>query len=415
MQIIDSLLLNVILIIFPLLLYLFYMIYNIYVDDNNYEGLLDVSLFTSLYLILKLGGFDNDIPKILFNAPLIIAYANKRKVSIIFLSLLISSYYITFLDANFILVIIEYLIYYGVYFYLNKKEFKWNIYIDYFIIIKSLFISILLFSKIGSGNDFEVFINVFALIIILYLTTYFAVDLFNKGKDMIRLHMNVKELEREKQIRTSLFKITHEIKNPIAVCKGYLDMFDVNNLDHSQKYVPIIKDEIDRVLVLLQDFLSISKVKLNCEIMDINMMLEDVINSLKPLLYSKSISLINEIIDDEIYIEGDYNRLSQVIINLVKNSVEASKNNNGYIKIRTKLNEKTYNIIIEDNGSGISEENLKHINELFYTTKSSGTGLGVYLSNEIIKAHNGSISYNSIENEGTKVKIILPYNSELNT
>lgn len=415
MQIIDSLLLNVILIIFPLLLYLFYMIYNIYVDDNNYECLLDIALFTSLYLILKLGGFDNDMPKILFNAPLIIAYANKRKVSILFLSLLISSYYITFLDANFILVIIEYLIYYGVYFYLNKKEFKWNIYIDYFIIIKALFISILLFSKIGSGNDFEVFINVFALIIILYLTTYFAVDLFNKGKDMIRLHMNVKELEREKQIRTSLFKITHEIKNPIAVCKGYLDMFDVNNLDHSQKYVPIIKDEIDRVLVLLQDFLSISKVKLNCEIMDINMMLEDVINSLKPLLYSKSISLINEIIDDEIYIEGDYNRLSQVIINLVKNSVEASKNNNGYIKIRTKLNEKTYNIIIEDNGSGISEENLKHINELFYTTKSSGTGLGVYLSNEIIKAHNGTISYNSVENEGTKVKIILPYNSELNT
>lgn len=415
MQIIDSLLLNVILIIFPLLLYLFYMIYNIYVDDNNYECLLDIALFTSLYLILKLGGFGNDMPKILFNAPLIIAYANKRKVSIIFLSLLIGSYYITFLDANFILVIIEYLIYYGVYFYLNKKEFKWNIYIDYFIIIKALFISILLFSKIGSGNDFEVFINVFALIIILYLTTYFAVDLFNKGKDMIRLHMNVKELEREKQIRTSLFKITHEIKNPIAVCKGYLDMFDVNNLDHSKKYVPIIKDEIDRVLVLLQDFLSISKVKLNCEIMDVNMMLEDVINSLKPLLYSKSISLINEIIDDEIYIEGDYNRLSQVIINLVKNSVEASKNNNSYIKIRTKLNEKTYNIIIEDNGSGISEENLKHINELFYTTKSSGTGLGVYLSNEIIKAHNGTISYNSVENEGTKVKIILPYNSELNT
>lgn len=414
MQLIDSLLLNVILIIFPVLLYLFYMIYNIYVDNNNYECLLDIALFTSLYLILKLGGFNNSIPKILFNAPLIIAYANKRKVSILFLSLLISSYYITFLSANFILVIVEYITYYIVYLYMNKKEFKWNIYIDYFIIIKSLFISMLLFSKIGNKNNIEVFINVFLLILVLYLTTYFAVDLFNKGKDMIRLYMNVKELEREKQIRTSLFKITHEIKNPIAVCKGYLDMFDVNDLDHSQKYIPIIKDEIDRVLVLLQDFLSISKVKLNCEIMDVNMMLEEITKSLKPLLHSKNISLINEIIDDEVYIEGDYNRLSQVVINLIKNSVEASKNNNSYIKVKTILNEKTYDIIIEDNGCGISKENIKHINELFYTTKNGGTGLGVYLSNEIIKAHKGSIDYKSVENEGTKVKIILPYNTDLN-
>ena len=265
-----------------------------------------------------------------------------------------------------------------------------------------------------SENNFNIFSNVFSLILVLYLTTYFAVDLFNKGKDMLRLRMNVKELEKEKQIRTSLFKITHEIKNPIAVCKGYLDMFDVNNLGHSQKYIPIIKDEIDRVLVLLQDFLSISKVKLNCEVMDVNMMLEDVTNSLKPLLRSKNIYLINKIIDDEVYIEGDYNRLSQVIINLIKNSVEASKNNNSYIKVKTILNENTYNIIIEDNGYGISKENLKHIDELFYTTKNGGTGLGVYLSNEIIKAHKGKIDYKSVENEWTKVKIILPYNSDLN-
>ena len=148
--------------------------------------------------------------------------------------------------------------------------------------------------------------------------------------------------------------------------------------------------------------------------MDVNMMLEEITKSLKPLLHSKNISLINEIIDDEVYIEGDYNRLSQVVINLIKNSVEASKNNNSYIKVKTILNEKTYDIIIEDNGCGISKENIKHINELFYTTKNGGTGLGVYLSNEIIKAHKGSIDYKSVENEGTKVKIILPYNTDLN-
>lgn len=414
MLLIDSLLLNIILIIFPLLLYLFYMIYNINIERKKNEYLLDISLFTSLYLILNLGGFQNQYPLILFNAPLIIAYANKRKMSIICLSILIASYNITFLDANVILTLIEYLFYYLIYWYLNKKEFNWRLYIDYFIIVKSMFMSIFVFSNFNNVSNANLFIKVFAAVAILYVTTYFAIDLFTKGKDMIRLHMNLKELEHEKQIKTSLFKITHEIKNPIAVCKGYLDMFDVNNLEHCKKYIPIIKDEIARVLVLLQDFLSISKVKLDCDIMDVNMMLEEVTKSLKPLLSSKNISFINEIMDDEIYINGDYNRLSQVIINIIKNSIEASKDNKGYIKIKTELKDNNYYIFIEDNGCGISKENLKHINELFYTTKSNGTGLGVYLSNEIVKAHDGTINYSSIENEGTKVEIKLPYDIKIN-
>ena len=73
-------------------------------------------------------------------------------------------------------------------------------------------------------------------------------------------NMTLKELEQEKQIRESLFKITHEIKNPITVCKGYLDMFDVEDKKKSEKYVSILKDEIKRVLVLLEDFLSINKI-----------------------------------------------------------------------------------------------------------------------------------------------------------
>ena len=414
MHLIDSLLLNVILIIFPLLLYLFYDIYNTNIQSKKNEYLLDIALFTSLYLILKLGGMNNQHPLIIFNAPLIIAYANKRNLSIFSLSILIVSYQITFLNCNIFLIVVEYLSYYLLYLYLNRKEFKWRLYIDYFIVIKSMFISIFIFSTINNINDMLLVVQVFGLVIILYITTYFAIDLFTKGKSMIRLNMSLKELEHEKQIRNSLFKITHEIKNPIAVCKGYIDMFDVNNLEHSHKYIPIIKDEIERVLVLLQDFLSISKVKIDCDIMDINMMLEDVINSLNPLLNANDILFINDMFDDEIYINGDYNRLSQVMINIIKNSIEASKDKNSYIKISTEIKENKYCILVEDNGCGISKEGLKKINELFYTTKKNGTGLGVYLSNEIIKAHKGTIKYSSFEGEWTRVEIILPYNKLIN-
>ena len=66
--------------------------------------------------------------------------------------------------------------------------------------------------------------------------------MYETGKKILETHLTYKELQQEKQIRLSLFKITHEIKNPIAVCKGYLDMINVKDTDQVERYVPIIKN-----------------------------------------------------------------------------------------------------------------------------------------------------------------------------
>ena len=216
--------------------------------------------------------------------------------------------------------------------------------------------------------------------------------------------MNIKELEKEKQLRTSLFKITHEIKNPIAVCKSYLDMFDINNKDH-ERYIEILKEEMNKILLLLQDFLAMNKIKIEKEILDINLLLEDVVNQFEPVLKEKNIRFKYNICQDEIFVEGDYNRLNQVLINMIKNSIEAIENN-GLIKINYEISD-NFKIIIEDNGIGITEDELEKIKEPFYTTKKNGTGLGVSLSIEIIKAHNGNIEYIPLK-KGTKVIIELP-------
>ena len=74
--------------------------------------------------------------------------------------------------------------------------------------------------------------------------------------------------------------------------------------------------------------------------------------------------------------------------------------------------QKDHNVLtvtIDDNGIGMDEETLKNIKEMFYTTKQNGTGLGVALSNEIIKSHNGELLFTSELNKGTKVTIRLPY------
>lgn len=395
MNIIDNVIVNIIYITFPLLCYLFYVSHNKVFSKKVNNLFLEFALFSSIYLCLKVG--NNSL--LLINIPLIISYLKKREIcsliitTIIMISLVLSNY-------NIILVITEYAFYYFYYFLYKDRSLPKNIYVAIFIIIKSIFYLLNNITNISSTIT-----NTLIFIVI----TIVILNILEKSENIANIHMSIKELESEKQIRNSLFKITHEIKNPIAVCKGYLDMFDDNNKNHVKKFIPIIKQEINRTLTIMNDFMEFSKIKLNLDIMDIEMLIGEVLNTLDNLINEKNISFEYKNSDEEIYINGDYDRLKQVFINIIKNSIEALDGiNNGKINVNYKLLNDKIEINIKDNGIGMDEEVKEKIFEAFYTTKRQGTGLGVSLSKEIIEGHKGTISYDSVQNKGTNVKIVLP-------
>ena len=368
---IYQILISVVILIFPIIVYLFYCTYNNNLNKEQSKLFLDISILSSLYLLVI---YDSKFI-IFYNIPLIFAFMKKRT----FVSIIITT--IILFSLNFSVInIAEYIIYFIIYFFYKK-----NI-LCLFLIIKFIF-----------NNNF-------LTSILFVIITYLVLFLYNKCEYIIKLHMNIKELEKEKQLRSSLFKITHEIKNPIAVCKSYLDMFDINNKDHI-RYIGILKEEMDKILLLLQDFLSMNKIKIEKEILDINFLLEDIVNQFEPILKDKNIKFIHNICEEEIFVEGDYNRLNQVFINIIKNSIEAI-NDKGVIKLDYEI-DRNFKIIIEDNGCGITEDQIEKIKEPFYTTKKNGTGLGVSLSIEIIKAHNGKIDYIPLK-KGLKVIVELP-------
>ena len=226
----------------------------------------------------------------------------------------------------------------------------------------------------------------------------------------MNLNTAIKELEKEKVLRTSLFKLTHEIKNPLAVCKGYLDMLDLNNKDKILKYIPIIKGEIERTLTLMDDYLDYTKVKIQKEEVDIYLLLNDIIESLELFFKENEINLEYLVPDDELYLRVDYNRIKQVIVNILKNATEARDINKKelIIKIRTRVTKNYFKIIIEDNGIGMDKDVLEQVTDLFFTTKKNGTGLGTSLSKEIVELHGGKIKYLSEVGIGTTVIINLP-------
>lgn len=397
MNLYESVIVNLLFILFPLILYLFYIAYNRNLGKEENDLYLDVALLTSFYFTIRYG---MEPITLILNIPLLIAYLKKRYLIIISASIVIIWHSVQ-LGSNIYLIVMKYLCYFIVYLIFKKKKYPILYFIIFFILLKTF--SYMMIVHEGSYLKNVMFCFIF------YVVTFFTLYLFKKGEDILKFYMNVKELEQEKQIRTSLFKITHEIKNPIAVCKGYLDMFDVNNVEHSKKYVPIMKEEINRTLVLLQDFLSMTKIKIEKEVLDINLLLEEVINQFLPIFKEKGISIEMGLFDDEVYIMGDYNRLSQVFINILKNSMEAFEREGDFkISITTDLKKSHVQIKLCDNGCGMSKEVLDKIAEPFYTTKQNGTGLGISLSFEIIKAHGGKIQYSSEVGKGTTIVILLP-------
>lgn len=395
MNMFEICLIDGILIVFPILIYLLYLSTNKKLKSKNlYYSL---SLISSFYLVYRFN--TNSLYTIvILNTLVVMSYIEDKyilsNVFGILIVILYSNYhYIWMLILIYIASLILYL------FKHNKKNSN-LIFVESFILISSFIYLAFLYKTSHIFN-----LNI---IISYILTVNIAYKMNTLGNSILNTHMTYKELQNEKQIRLSLFKITHEIKNPIAVCKGYLDMMNTNDTIQVQKYIPIIKSEIDRLLGILQDYLLINKANMDLDIMDINMLLEETIEKINPMLEEKNINTELNLIDDEIFINGDYNRLSQVIINILKNSIEAIDNKNGIIKIDSSIKNNAYFITVEDNGCGMTRDVISKMKEPFYTTKRRGSGLGVSLIYDIVEAHHGTVDYKSEYGKGTKVTLEFP-------
>ena len=408
MNIFSTLFSSLIFILCPLLIYIVFLSSNNSITKNTKNMIFDIVLVSIIYIVSIYSTSDYPIINfLLLNSVILIAYLKDRVIVANLISLvLIFIYYNQF---NFIIfMIVPYLVLYLINIIKNKYKITDFVFIDLFLIVEYLFL--ILWLLISNYNVYISLglINMIFLVLFNYILIHIIYLLYNLGENIIKDNNKYKKIKQDSRVKTSLFKITHEIKNPIAVIKAYLDMLNTKDRKQVEKYIPIIKSEIDRLLNLLQDFLLVNKANITFDLMDINMLIEDIISREIPLMEANNIKFKSDLIDDEIYINGDYNRLSQVLINIIKNSIEAMENRKGVITIKDVIKDNNINIIVIDEGIGISKKIMSKIKEPFYTTKNRGTGLGVSLSDEIIKAHNGILSYESKEGVGTKVTIKLP-------
>lgn len=398
------LVINGIVVVFPILVYTFFIVYeeNMKLEKSNI--MLKISLFVSMYLALyfkKYVGLNYQISCLIL--PIILSYLyNEGKVALI-LSTLLCLHSCFSLNYNIYTSIIFFLLLYLAY----KKYSKSNM-SSKFLINSSIVLMLIYFvaNLIISYNDIVMLDEIISLI--MYSLIIYAINYgINESKNIISLHMNLKEFEKEKNIKLNLFKITHEIKNPLTVINGYLSMFDVTDIEKSKRYISILKNEVNRTLNLLSDFMEFTKIKVVKKECNFNDLISDVKEVLIPFFVKKNVSY-SFCVQNNIIVNMDYNRIKQVIINVIKNAVEACRESNGMVTTTAFTEEDYLIIVVKDNGIGMDKFVLDNILVPFYTTKDNGTGLGVSLSKEILEAHGGTINYDSVKEKYTTCKITIP-------
>jgi PAS domain S-box-containing protein len=202
--------------------------------------------------------------------------------------------------------------------------------------------------------------------------------------------------------------LAHEIRNPLTTVKGLVQILNHSTDEKKVLYTDIILKEIDRINLIVSEFMVLAKPHAvyfsECNLIEI---IKNVTYLLEAEANLKNIVISPNFVDTNLIVYGEKNQLTQVFINLFKNAMEAMPNG-GTIRVSTTLLEENVHILIEDSGVGMTMEQVKKIGEPFYTTKDTGTGLGLMVSYKIIENHKGSITVKSEMNRGTTFTITIP-------
>ena len=241
------------------------------------------------------------------------------------------------------------------------------------------------------------------------------------GFNKVIKEQNKKIIEADKVKTKFLSNVSHELRSPLNSIIGFSDILVseiYGKLDEKQlEYIKDIQVAGIHLLGMVNEILDISKIeshtiKLNKTKFNLFLCVNEVLNILKPLYSEKNINIQN-LIDENIEVFVDYQKLQQIFFNLLSNAIKFTREK-GEIKVFAKLSTKNIMISVADNGIGIAKENHKRIFKKFEQIASNeggstnSTGLGLTITKELVKLHGGTITLESELNEGAEFKIKLP-------
>ena len=284
------------------------------------------------------------------------------------------------------------------------------------IALLSLNISSEIVDQLTESNRNSSLLILFATIIITILFLVIAVRLW----DYVLLYKKIKELDKMKNEFISI--ASHELRTPITSIKGYSSMVLDGTMgkinDDVKNAAKVIKDSSVRLGTLVEDLLNVSRIEqnriqINLQVISPKKIIEEAITELKVQAKNKNLSLKFLPHNKKLPLLNIYpEKLKQILINLIGNSIKYT--NKGGIEIKTQEKENKFlEIIIKDTGIGMTSKEKEKLFQKFYrvknedTEKITGTGLGLWITKELVEMMDGKITLDSIKDVGTQINLIF--------
>jgi two-component system, sporulation sensor kinase B len=295
--------------------------------------------------------------------------------------------------------------------YFDSKLFYFSLLLN-FISILCLFVYIII---IDPGHHYPYIeqdlignsINFIASQIIIYFI-YYLTNVRIKKQQLY--YEQIQQSERLKTTGQLAAAVAHEIRNPLTVVKGFLQVFeqDTSFSDDRKRHFTLIIDELNTAEQVISQFLSIAKPDKEkaTETVDVKVVLQSVTDLLHSygLLHDNQIELT---VMGECTISANNIEFKQLLINVIKNAIEASKMGD-LVRVTAGREDQFVVIKVIDQGCGMSEEEVKSLGTPFYSLKSKGTGLGMMVCFNIVEKYKGTIKFQTSKGQGTTVTISFP-------
>ena len=270
--------------------------------------------------------------------------------------------------------------------------------------------------NIKRRDEIGIMIDAFNDMIDRLNASYFAINQVNKQLEkkigeLTKTRVELSQKQRLALVGEAISKISHEIQNKIggiSIWVQNLAMYNQND-ETIQLYIQEMQNAIKSFMDMLINFKQFYREpKLNKTQLNIEDLVSVSVNKCLLEFDSKQINLIKKITHSSIFADGE--QLEQVLINILLNAIYYSPQE-ATIEISTKTVRNDIVLTISDQGPGIQTEDKEKLFQPFYTTKSSGSGLGLSIARNIIKAHHGKVDFYNNANGGTSFEIYLPINT----
>ncbi|WP_417897572.1 ATP-binding protein [Bacillus haimaensis] len=408
---IGHVLYHVLIILFPILFYHQFLSKGItdFTKRINYEFLmvlLIMLIFTMSFPIEVTNGDTYD-QKII---PIILAFMYGGWILGITLLLAMLGYLFILDEPGFLIMVVNYAIVavllsiFSLWFQGLEKKIKILV-----VSILFFFITLTRIVRLILINEHD---EIFVTILVSFVTwgTLVTVMLIIENLNMqMNLQRELQRSEKLKVVSELAASVAHEVRNPMTSTRGFLQLMsrDENLSESQKKYIEISIGELDRAQAIIQDYLSLAKPnKMEFNVMNLTKEIENVVQLMSTYANIQSITFQHSI-EDEIYIKANKDEVKQVLINIIKNGIEAI-GEGGTISLHAFLEKENAVIEIADDGIGMTSSQLSKIGTPFYSTKDMGTGIGLTISFQIVQLLKGRIDVSSEHEKGTTFRIRIP-------